>query len=484
MFDGFDEISPNYKETVLDLLQDLNPLKQPWIEQLWVTTRPHLREELEDNLQELCYTLEQFSEENQVEFLTKFWHKHSKLQEGNQQQLETYARALIEKLAQSISDKEKEFTGIPLQTRMLAEAFEKEVKTYCLSQKSEPDLPKKMRLVDLYRKLVKEKMNIFKSKGEIAEEQLSDILQYDISFTKNHQKLALEVLLPEVKDTVLKIEESDVLAPEAISRIGIVQYVDEKPHFIHRTFLEFYVADFLATRLTKEAHFVLEVLNILFKILLGADYEVIRFFLDGLLVNPEKSKVLKQYGEQIYKIWTLCENKKEKLTRAELGTVLRKAAAEGNAHITDFIFSSLKATGKSDTIKKLMLRIDSYGETSWHLAAKRGHIKTSETLWFCGREVQVKFKDDVLLSMDLYRYTAWYIAAYKGNKEILEKLWCWGREVQVNLKDDLLLSKCFHGRTAWGIAAETGNKEILEKLRFWVMEVQFNIKYHLLPDKD
>jgi len=54
MFDGFDEISPNYKETVLDVLQDLNPLKQPWIEQLWVTTRPHLREELEDNLQQLC----------------------------------------------------------------------------------------------------------------------------------------------------------------------------------------------------------------------------------------------------------------------------------------------------------------------------------------------------------------------------------------------------------------------------------------------
>jgi NTP pyrophosphatase (non-canonical NTP hydrolase) len=116
MFDGFDEISPNYKETVLDLLQDLNHLKQPWLEQLWVTTRLHLREELEDNLHQLCYTLEPFSEKNQVGFLRKVWHQHSKLQEGNQQQLETYARTLIEKLAQSISDKEKEFTGIPLQT--------------------------------------------------------------------------------------------------------------------------------------------------------------------------------------------------------------------------------------------------------------------------------------------------------------------------------------------------------------------------------
>jgi predicted NACHT family NTPase len=70
MLDGFDEISPDYKETVIDLLQ---ALRQTAVEQLWVTTRPHLREELEDELRQLSYTLEPFSEENQVEFLTRFW---------------------------------------------------------------------------------------------------------------------------------------------------------------------------------------------------------------------------------------------------------------------------------------------------------------------------------------------------------------------------------------------------------------------------
>jgi hypothetical protein len=38
------------------------------VEQLLVTTRPHLREELEGNLQQLSYTLEHFAEEDQVEF--------------------------------------------------------------------------------------------------------------------------------------------------------------------------------------------------------------------------------------------------------------------------------------------------------------------------------------------------------------------------------------------------------------------------------
>jgi hypothetical protein len=43
------------------------------VEQLLVTTRLHLREELEDKLQQLSYPLEPFSEKDEVEFLTKFW---------------------------------------------------------------------------------------------------------------------------------------------------------------------------------------------------------------------------------------------------------------------------------------------------------------------------------------------------------------------------------------------------------------------------
>jgi len=486
MFDGLEEISPKYKKTVLNLLQDLNPLKQPWIEQLWVTIRPHLREKLEDSLQRLCYTLEPFSEDNQVGYLTKYWHQHSKLQEGNQQQLETYARALIDILAQSISDKGKELTGIPLQTRMLAEAFEKEVKTYCLSQKSEPELPKQLCIVDLYRKLIKVKINIFNSKEEITEEQHTDIILDDISVTKNHQKLALEVLFPELKYTVLKLEKSDMLAPEAISRIGMVKYVDDKPHFIHHTLAEYYVANFLVKELTKEKHFLLEVLNILFKILLQADYEVIRFFLNELLVHPEKSKVIKQYGKQIYKIWkvkqsyTLFKIKRKKFTREKLKTVLHQAAAEGSAHIIDFIFKSLKVTENSDIIKKLLLYKDSYGENSWHLAAMSGHIKTIETLWIWGKEVQVNLRDDLLLSKGRKGLTAWDIAAFNGKKEILEKMWAWGTEVTVNLKDVLLLAKGFDGLTAWDNAAWNGKKEILETLWGWGREMQINLKDDLL----
>jgi len=66
MLDCFDEITLSYKETVILLLQ---ALRQTAVEQLWVTTRTHLREELEDKLRQLSYIIQRFSEENLIHLL-------------------------------------------------------------------------------------------------------------------------------------------------------------------------------------------------------------------------------------------------------------------------------------------------------------------------------------------------------------------------------------------------------------------------------
>jgi hypothetical protein len=93
---------------------------------------------MEENLQQLSYTQETFSEENQVEVLRKFWFLKEWFTEvGNvaeeefKTKLEIYAKHLIRKLSQSISDKDKHFIGIPLQCRMVAEAFDEKVKAFC-----------------------------------------------------------------------------------------------------------------------------------------------------------------------------------------------------------------------------------------------------------------------------------------------------------------------------------------------------------------
>jgi len=205
MLDGFDEISPNYKQTVINLLQ---ALRQTAVEQLWVTTRPHLREELEDELQQLSYTLEPFSEEDQVEFLTKFWilidcftNLNNKEKEEFKKKLEIYAKKLIKNLSNSISDQDAEFTSIPLQCHMLADAFVKEVKLSYESAESTPSLPFKLDLHELYGRFIERKYGIYQEeKLQVPVTKVAAIQQREREMRqlrKDHQLLALKVLFTE-----------------------------------------------------------------------------------------------------------------------------------------------------------------------------------------------------------------------------------------------------------------------------------------------
>jgi hypothetical protein len=205
MIDGFDEISPSYTDTVIDLLQGL---KQTEVEQLWVTTRPHLKNELEDKLPQLSYTLQPFSEGNQIEFLIKFWSKkewykemENEEKEENKKKLESYAKELIKKLAKSISDKEREFTGIPLQCLMLAEAFDKEVKIFCQSVKSIHESQFTLDLFGLYRKFIERKSDIYlveKGKVQMDNETIKVLRRIIFKIIReDHQLLALKELFTE-----------------------------------------------------------------------------------------------------------------------------------------------------------------------------------------------------------------------------------------------------------------------------------------------
>lgn len=202
MLDGFDEICPHYGKTVIDLLQTLKKMS---VIEFWFTTRPHLRQKLEDNLQQLSYTLEPFSRENQVEFLEKFWRLREWFTEpGNgekgidKNKLEIYAKKLIIKLAKSISNRDKEFAGIPLQCRILAEAFDDKLKTFCQSSESKPDLPIKLDLLELYSLFVNSKYDI--CRGEKSGIMLSNVnaIDQEKEFVKEaenfHQRLAIQLL--------------------------------------------------------------------------------------------------------------------------------------------------------------------------------------------------------------------------------------------------------------------------------------------------
>jgi hypothetical protein len=84
------------------------------------------------------------------------------------------------------------------------------------------------------------------------------------------------------------------------------------------------------------------------------------------------------------------------LTREELKKILYLATAEDIAHIIDFFFSSLQATGHSVTVHELLLHKFDYERNAWLVAASKGHLQTLETLWGWGNTVKVNLKDDLL----------------------------------------------------------------------------------------
>ena len=360
--------------------------------------------------------------------LTKFWSlKNWFTEAGNEEEevktkLKIYAKELIKKLFQSISDKDKEFTGIPLQYRMLAEAFEKNIKAFLQSAKSMPNLTFGLDLFGLYNRFIEMKYEIYvKEKGRISTTNMTTIeagKQLVRNIIKDHQILALNILFAEEKLAHFQIKSQFTSSDENLTRTGIVQISNEgKLHFIHRTFAEYYVAGYFVNKLTKGSNISKQIKDFLLqKIFRNTEYRLISVFIDGMLSRSEPTRaVLKQYGNRLHDL-----GEDGKLT-------LRILAHEGNARITGFLLDSLEESGHTDTLVKLLLPHDDDRPTVLQVAVQGGHIKLFEKLWKGAKEkwTKEKFSEINLLALDNQGLTAWYVAARRGNVEVLEELWEW-----------------------------------------------------------
>jgi ankyrin repeat protein len=497
MVDGFDEISPKYNETVIDILQ---VLKQTSIQQLWVTTRPHLREELEDNLQQLSYTLQPFSQVEQVECIKKFWIPTLNHENKDQNPLQIFATAIIRNLARSIGDKDKEFTGIPLQTRMLAEAFEQEFRSFYGSQKSEPELPHKIGLLGLYSKCIERKYD----KNKIQADKMSehDYITCYLHLVKwKHQLLALDELFPGHQIKFLQTNNPYTLSDELLARIGIVQRnKDGKMQFIHRTFAQYHVAEFLINQLTNETKQLPQVQELLLnEVLIQPDHHVIRAFLNGLLENSSLSKqALAEYGKKVNEQW---ENREVDGRVVGVTTALHTAAKEDNGCIVRFLLKNIESGGNPRSVADMLLAADRLGRTAWHKAAENDSVQALKHIWKWADEVHAlrvgaerdysetsdttsalveeeeltsdQIKNKLFVAKDQYGNTAWLTAAQSGSAEALNILWLWAKEAVLN-PHELLLAQDNDGNTAWQLAAQTWHLKILQKLGAWFQEVELN----------
>ncbi|WP_438456617.1 ankyrin repeat domain-containing protein [Wolbachia endosymbiont of Kerria lacca] len=260
LFDGLDEISPDYTEKVIELLQVLENSK---VGKLWITTRPYnyVQEKLEDQLSVFSYSLKPLLLEEQKGFLKKFWKEKLKLNELDEQRSGVFIDELLDKLPKSIGD--KDFMSIPLHAFMVAGVFKDMFKRFYDSNKQELSDEHKRKieeqdLVTLYERFINIKFREIRF-GEkkpgmnIDDPDMKGIVEEEHKkFIEDHMKLALYAIFNEDEVKELLSQEEIVEVTELIEKIkqakekaGIIdRIINDKPRFVHLTFAEYFVASY------------------------------------------------------------------------------------------------------------------------------------------------------------------------------------------------------------------------------------------------
>nr|XP_046481066.1 uncharacterized protein LOC124218562 isoform X2 [Neodiprion pinetum] len=465
LFDGFDEISPDYDDTVIAVLQAIkgyNAVK------LVVTTRPHRQSLLEKTLQTFSHVLKPFSQEDQINFLVGFYRKFGGL--APETQLRIRAEAVLNKFATAIrSDGLNEFAGVPLQTRMIAEVFFRDSDDMV---SVEPNVSDDVKIADLYRMFVDKKFEIYcqeKNKYDLSnpgtKEHIEDL---KTKFLQEYRRLAMYTLFVEENSATLNLSRNeienvtDLIAKisRGLRRTGIVtDVINRRAHFIHRTFMEYFVASYIFQHLgISEENDSTRQLEpfILLEILQESRYYVVRAFLNDLLSEPPVNSTPDPLPWEVKKIDIVDDETSF--------NIFQTAVNESNYKLMKFFFTRLvKNVSNSQEWINNKLRNPENKETLMHMVIQKNRYKTypnsSDANILEVVEWLLKQKADVNAT-DVYETTPMHRAAQTGELVILQLL--------AGQRDADVTAQSCEGKTLQHMAAESGNLEMLK----WLIDVQ------------
>jgi hypothetical protein len=209
MFDGFDEINEQCQRGAIEWMKAISKNKSI---RLYVTTRTHMSGELQFQLSQLAYSLENFTQKDQIDYLTSYWEKELNLSGNNNESLQQFAKSLVERVSVTLKDEVQSFVGIPLQCRILAECFQSDVKESITSNCAEYDEDsrqsvrdkissfsgEKFDLVKLYNLLMDTKRRVFREEkakipSSIKNKIVTDAIYRLINDVESHlTKLAIK----------------------------------------------------------------------------------------------------------------------------------------------------------------------------------------------------------------------------------------------------------------------------------------------------
>ncbi|XP_070505027.1 uncharacterized protein [Chironomus tepperi] len=239
LWNGFDEISPNYNKFILSTLQSIQNTTSNI---QFICTRPLYSKQLTEHLNFHSYTLAPLTVDEQIDFLNKFFISRH-IQPRN---YTIKAQYIIQTLKSKTSMiRETQEFDTPLMLEMIADLIASNTQIYNSEN-----------LYEIYEIFIKKKIEIWRKKSEFAVEflgqSLTDYRNFDMieMYQMYAFKRELKAISPLTQIVMGKLRGMRQKLPKnltsvEVSRMAILHI--NGPHrfeFAHKTFAEFFVAQF------------------------------------------------------------------------------------------------------------------------------------------------------------------------------------------------------------------------------------------------
>ncbi|XP_070503369.1 uncharacterized protein [Chironomus tepperi] len=296
LFDGFDEIAPNYAELVSKLAQNF---QQNGGNQFWIATRDYFEVNLKDKLKlDVAYGLDEMTEDEGTELIAKSWilgdlikdkivPKSKEVFESRVKASPKYeiykqkARQIIEKALLSRNNS----VGLPQLFKMIATGFKDEENVVNLQE------------LKIYIKFIEILyLRYSRCKGQIREQaDINAQRNLRLNFFKFHQFHAILSLFPKLAAVLFPGYDGSEWKSEEIIAGGMLTIINGKVYFIHETIREYFVADAIVNAL-KDQLACNELSGALNKIMTEYKFEIIKTFIFHACNEKE---VLEKVGTQL-----------------------------------------------------------------------------------------------------------------------------------------------------------------------------------------
>lgn len=443
-FDGFDEIAPDCAEFVSKLVKSF---ESNGGNQLWIATRDYFELDLKEILGlTTAYKLNEFTEKDGINFISRSWSLKDfeiKIKSSQKEDFEKFIKnsnkfEIYQKRAHWIFKRIKmsksHSIGMPQLFKMIADIFKSD-------ENITPNFDEFM-IYETFAKTLYERWSL--SKGDLRRIANTNSQKWNLNFWRFHQFVAIKSLFPNYFKFFDFENDFKKWCDEEIIACGILTKKFGIFLFLHDTFREFFVADFIENYLSKTL-IDDEFLIILVNILTVEKYGIIRMFLNAALKNSSiLDKIqnrMQNFLNDFYKMETFAEFFSKSLENFVdfIIAILKSGVYEEVMKILNekvifeicctknsIIFSKFEnflfQFSRKEDLRKILQTRDQQKRNLLQIAAYKSNVSTHKNLWSIFRKLCENDKEflNILGEVDSYGRNTLHVAGCRSKSEVFE----------------------------------------------------------------